>query len=149
MNLICRRRLRQSITRLRSICCGSTRRIEHALRVNSSSFTTQIEECPERCHLAGLSSEQHQQHQHQQEEQSRHHRPLTQRQLLLPIVPAAITATITTTATRPHPPYNRGSSSALSHTNWSEATTRTVQGSITLRRDTSHCPVWLSFVGWS
>lgn len=140
MNLICGWRLRRSITRLRNLCRGSTRRVEHASRVNSSSFTTQIGECPERCHLAGLSSEQHQQHQ-QQEEQSRHHPPLTQRQLLLPIVPAAITATTTTTATRPHPPYNRDSSSALSHTNWSEATTRTVQGSITLRRDASHCPV--------
>jgi hypothetical protein len=128
VNLICRRRPRQSNTRLRSIFCDSTRRVEHASHVNSSSFTTQIKEYPERYHLAGLSSEQHQQHQ-QQEEQSRHHRPLIQRQLLLPTVPAGITATITTMAARPRRRHNRGSSSAHSHTNWSEATTRTTQGS--------------------
>ena len=138
MNLICRRRLRQSNTRLRSIFCDSNRRVEHASHVNSSSFTIQIKEYPERYHLAGLSSEQHQQHQQhrQQEEQSRHHRPLMQRQLLLPTVPAGITATITTTAARPRPRYNRGTSSALSHTNWSEATTRTAQGSMNMRQDT-------------
>jgi hypothetical protein len=112
VNLICGRRPRRSITRLRGICCGSAGRVEHASRVNSSSFTTQIEECPERYHLARLSSEQHQQQEG---------------------AVAAPPTTHTTTTTAP----NSTSSNNGHDNNHGDA----VQWSMALRRDASHCPV--------